>query len=120
MTVLPFSRRKCLIWDSTCVDSFSLSALALTAIEPASAAQSAAQSAEVCKNHKYEGLCDQYIFQVIAVESSGVIGQDTDTFNGWFGHLNTSISREGQSISGGANNNKFTFICHKHRENLYC
>ena len=25
MTVLPFSRGKCLIWDSTCVDSFSAS-----------------------------------------------------------------------------------------------
>ena len=54
MTVFPFSRGKCLIWDCTCVDSFSPSALALTATEPASASR----SAEVRKNLKYEGLCD--------------------------------------------------------------
>ena len=55
MTVFPFSRGKCLIWNSTCVDSFSPSALDLTATEPASAYR----SADVRKCHKYEGLCDQ-------------------------------------------------------------
>ena len=59
MTVFPFSMGKCLIWDCTCVDSFSPYALALTATEPGSASR----SAEVCKNLKYEGLCDRYIFQ---------------------------------------------------------
>ena len=54
MNVFPFSRGKCLIWDSTCVDSFFRSALALTAPEPGSASH----SAEVHKNLKYEGLCD--------------------------------------------------------------
>ena len=70
MTVFPFSRGECLIWDSTCVDTFSPSALALTEIEPGSAAR----SAEVRKSHKYEGLCDRYIFQAINIESSGVSG----------------------------------------------
>ena len=68
MTVFPFSRGKCLIWDCTCVDSFSPSALALTATEPGSASR----SAEVRKNLKYEGLCDRYIFQAIAIETSCV------------------------------------------------
>ena len=36
MTVFPFSMGKCLILDCTCVDSFSHSALALTATEPGS------------------------------------------------------------------------------------
>ena len=36
MTVFPFSRGKCIIWDSTCVDSLSPSILSPTAIEPGS------------------------------------------------------------------------------------
>ena len=44
------------IWDSTCVDSFSPSALALTATEPGSASR----SAEVRKNLRYEGLFDRW------------------------------------------------------------
>ena len=59
ITVFPFSRGKCLNWDSTCVDSFSSSEMALNAIEPGLAAR----SAEVRKSHKYEGLCDRCIFE---------------------------------------------------------
>ena len=59
MTVFPFSRGKCLIWDCTCVDSFSSSALALTATEPGSATRSAV----VRRNLKYEGLCEQTFFK---------------------------------------------------------
>ena len=70
MTVFPFSREKCLIWDCTCVDSFSPSALALTATEPGSASR----SAEVRKNLMYEGLYDRYILQAIAIETSNVFG----------------------------------------------
>ena len=44
--------------------------LALTATEPGSASR----SAEVRKNLKYEGLCDRYIFQAIAIETSCVFG----------------------------------------------
>ena len=90
MTVFPFSRRKCLICDCTCVDSFSTSALALYATEPGSASR----SAEVCKNLKYEGLCDRCIFQAIAIETSCVFGRDTNAFISRLGHLITSISGE--------------------------
>ena len=41
---------------------------------------SAARTTEVHKSHKYEGLCDRYIFQAIAIESSGVIGRDAPSF----------------------------------------
>ena len=51
-------------------------------------------SSEVRKNHKYEGLSDPYIFQTIAVESSGVIGAHTDVFIAQLGHMTTSISGE--------------------------
>ena len=90
MTVFPFSRGKCLIWDCTCIDTFFPSALVLTAIEPGSAAR----SSEVRKNLKYEGLCDRYIFQAIAIETSCVFGRDTNAFISQMGHLTTSISGE--------------------------
>ena len=90
MTVFPFSMGKCLIWDGTCVDSLSPSALALTATEPGSASR----SAEVRKNLKYEGLCERYIFQAIAIETSCVFGRDTNVFISRLGHLTTSISGE--------------------------
>ena len=90
MTVFPFSMGKFLIWDCTCVDSFSPSALALTATEPGSTSR----SAEVRKNLKYEGLCDRYIFQAIAIETSCVFGRDTNAFISRLGHLTTSISGE--------------------------
>ena len=81
---------KCLILDSTCFDSFSPSALALTATEPGSASS----SAEVRTNIKYEGLCDRYIFQAIAIESSGVLERDPNAFISRLCHLTTSISGE--------------------------
>ena len=86
MTVFPFYRGTCLIWDCICVDSFSPSVLALTATEPG--------LAEVRKNLKYEGLCDRYIFQAIAIETSCVFVRDTNAFISRLGHLATSISGE--------------------------
>ena len=90
MTVFPFSRGKCLIWDCTCVDSFSPSAFSLTATEPGSASR----LVEVRKNLKYEGLCDRYIFQAIAIKTSYVLGRDTSAFISRLGHSTTSISGE--------------------------
>ena len=72
------------------MSALSPSALALTVIKPGSAAH----SAEVCKNLKYEGLCDRYIFQAITIESTGVFGQDTGAFVSRLDHLTTSISGE--------------------------
>ena len=43
------------------------------------------------KLNSCEGLCDRYIFQEIAIESSGVLGRDTDAFISRLGHLTTSI-----------------------------
>ena len=67
---------------------FPPSALALTATEP----ESASRSAEVRKNLKYEGLCDRYFFQAMAIETSCVFGRDTNAFISRLGHLTTSIS----------------------------
>ena len=52
------------------------------------------RSAEVRKSHRYEWLCDRYIFQAIAIEFSGEFGRDTFAFISRLGHLTTSISGE--------------------------
>ena len=64
------------------------SSLALTEGKPVSAAR----SAEARKNHMYEGLSDRYIFQMVTVETSDVIGSNTETFIACFGHMATTIS----------------------------
>ena len=55
---------------------------------------SASRSVEVRKNLKLEKLCDRYIFQAIAIESSSVFGRDRNAFISRLGHLTTSISGE--------------------------
>ena len=102
MTVFPFSRVKCLIWDCTCVDSFSSSASALTATEPGSASR----SAEVRKNLKYEGLCYRYIFQAIAIETSCVFGRDTNAF------ISRWVTWPHQSAVNNAKLNFSANVCH--------
>ena len=67
-----------------------LSALALTATKSGSASR----SAEVRKNIMYEGLCDRYIFQGIAIETSCVFGPDTNAFISRLCHVTTSMSGE--------------------------
>ena len=89
MTVFPFSRRKCFIRDSTCIDSLSPTALALTALALTALALTALaltavehgsspRSANVRKKYRYEGLSGRYISQAIAVESFCVVERNTD------------------------------------------
>ena len=76
--------------ESTYLGLALLEKLALTATEPGSASR----SSEVRKIPKYEGLCDRYFFQAIAIETSCVFGRDTNAFISRLGHLTTSISGE--------------------------
>ena len=62
----------------------------MTATEPGSASR----SVEVHKNLMYEGLCDRYIFQAMAIETPCVFGRDTNAFISRLGQLTTSISGE--------------------------
>ena len=52
ITVFPYSRGRCLIWDATCVNTFASSNL----IRAALAAGSVADAAEIRKIAKYEEL----------------------------------------------------------------
>ena len=76
ITIFPYARGRCLVWDATCVDTFSASNIARSATNPGSAAR----EAEANKTTKYADLCSRYDFQPVAVETSGVFGPATRTF----------------------------------------
>ena len=75
ITVYPFREGKSLIWDCTCVDTFARTHLNNSAIE----ARSAATAAEALKRTKYSGLSGRYLFEPIAVETTGVYGGTTSS-----------------------------------------
>ena len=76
ITVYPYSRGRCLIWDATSVNTFASSNL----IRAALAAGSVTESAEVMKIAKYAELGRRFIFQPVAVETSGAMGKSTIQF----------------------------------------
>ena len=93
-TVFPYHQGKCLTWDGTCVDTFCASSVTQAAIEPGSAASAAEQR----KRQKYSGLTDRYLFEPIAVETTGVLGPSTTVF----------LQRLGKRISARTGNKRET------------
>ena len=73
---MALARGKSMCWDSTCVDTFSMSAVHDTAISPGAAAN----RAEQWKRDKYASLADRYLFEPVAIETSGVLGTSTSAF----------------------------------------
>ena len=76
ITVYPYSHGRCLIWDATCVNTFASSNL----IRAAVVAGSVADAAEVRKIAKYAELGRRFIFQPVAVETSGAMGKSSIQF----------------------------------------
>ena len=87
MTTFPFSSGRCLIWDSTCVDTYADYVIHKSATQ----AGSAAQAAENRKQRRYAELGRRFQFQPIAVETSGSLGQSTLPF---LKELGRRIARE--------------------------
>ena len=70
LTLFPYSRGKSLVWDATCSDTFSATAVIQSALDPGSAAR----GAEERKRARYASLCERYIFVPFVVETAGVVG----------------------------------------------
>ena len=64
------------MWDATCTDSFSKTAIGETAYKPGSAAT----RAEARKRVTYSALLTTYRFEPVAVETTGVLGESSARF----------------------------------------
>jgi hypothetical protein len=73
ITVFPFKNGKSLCWDCTCVDTYAETHLITSAVS----AGSAAAKAETSKRRKYVALTRQFLFEPIAIETTGVYGETT-------------------------------------------
>ena len=59
-------------WDATCVDTFAATHVMRCAQEPSAAAA----AAERRKQERYAGLSERYLFTPVAMETTGVVGEE--------------------------------------------
>ena len=76
ISLFSYARRKSLVLDVTCIDTFSPSNMIRCAIK----ARAAANDAESRKRSKYASHTDRFNFHSMAVETSGVFGESTHVF----------------------------------------
>ena len=76
ITTFPYAEGKCLVWDATCVDTFSASSVSASAAR----ASAAATVAEGRKRRRYADISRRYLFRPVAVETSGALGPDSHSF----------------------------------------
>jgi hypothetical protein len=72
LTLVPWSRGKALIWDFTCSDSYAASYVNHCSSNPGYAAK----LAETRKKRHYEDLAERYHFVPVALETTGVWGEE--------------------------------------------
>lgn len=72
LTLVPWRRGRCLLWDATCVSTFAASHLRQTMRSAGSAAETAAK----LKHAKYAALESMYDFVPVAVETAGPWGNE--------------------------------------------
>ncbi|KAJ4445716.1 hypothetical protein ANN_12401 [Periplaneta americana] len=92
LTLIPWSRGKSLIWDSTYVDTLAPSHLPNTSRHAASAAELAVKT----KVNKYAHLLDNYIFVPFAVETFGPWSHDAKVLVSQIGQILISITGDGR------------------------
>lgn len=76
LTLVPWQRGKCLLWDATCVSTFAASHLCRTV----RTAGAAAEFAAVRKRDKYSALEGNYYFVPLAFETTGCWGSEAMSF----------------------------------------
>lgn len=74
LTLVPWKKGKCLIWDATCVSTVATSYLSRTFHSPSATAEEACYR----KRHKYGALEQHYYFVTVAVETMGSWVADTE------------------------------------------
>jgi len=72
LTLIPWKQGKPLCWDFTCRDTFAPTYLKASAARPGHAAA----LAELDKHRLYEDLEERYLFVAVAVETTGVFGEE--------------------------------------------
>ena len=76
LTLVPWARGKSLVWDFTCVDTYAPSHLPNTIRHQGAAAT----KAEDKKRRYYAFLEDRFIFMPVAIETTGIWGQEGLSF----------------------------------------
>jgi len=76
LTLNPWYRCRSLVWDATVVDTFAESHFIVSAAIPGSVAT----DAETDKCQKYNDFLDNYYFQPVAIETTGVYGKSNTPF----------------------------------------
>lgn len=76
MTLVPWMKGKCLVWDATCVDTIASSYLPSTSKK----AGAAANQASLRKEKLYEDIFIKHNFLAFAVETFGTFSEDTKLF----------------------------------------
>jgi len=76
LTLNPWYKGRSLVWDVTVVDTFAECHCVVSATMP----DSVATDAETDKCRIYNDLLDNYYFQPIAIETTGVYGKSTAPF----------------------------------------
>ena len=72
ITSVPWHKGRCLAWDATCPDTFAQSHVQSSSVS----AGAAAAAAELKKRNKYSDLPPHIDFTPVAIETSGVWGED--------------------------------------------
>ncbi|KAL0820722.1 hypothetical protein ABMA28_006551 [Loxostege sticticalis] len=76
LTLVPWEKGRCLLWDATCVSTFAACHLGRTTLAPGAAAETAALK----KHTKYSALEAVYHFVPFAVETAGSWGSEAKSF----------------------------------------
>ena len=76
ITLIPWARGKCLVWDATCSDTLAPSYLPHSSIQ----AGAVADLAEERKRRKYNDFLQRFCFSPVAFETLGVVGSESLQF----------------------------------------